>query len=78
MIVPLSLIHLTDNIIFQIASFILLIIIAVIWIATYIQVGLDKVFVHVVDSNQSNVVGFILSNFAFVSVFVDRLLRLAN
>lgn len=67
MIVPLSLIHLTDNIIFQIASFILLIIIAVIWIATYIQVGLDKVFIPVVASNQSNVVGFILSNFAFVT-----------
>lgn len=78
MIVPLSLIHLTDNIIFQIASFILLIIIAVIWIAAFIQVGLDKVFVPVVDSNQSNVVGFVLSNFAFVSVFVDLLLRLAD
>lgn len=66
MILPLSLNQLTDNIKFQIASFILLLCITVIWIATCIQVGLHTVSIPVVGSNQSNVVGFVLSNFAFV------------
>ena len=73
MILPLSLIHLTDNVKFQVASFILLLCIAVIWVATCIQVGLHTVSVPVVGRDQSSVVGFVLSNFAFVSVFIDLL-----
>ena len=65
-VLPLNLIQL----IFQpvIASFILLLCIAVIWLATCIQVGLQTFPILVRRSNQSNVVGFVLSNFAFVLV----------
>ena len=65
-VLPLNLIQL----IFQplIASFILLLCIAVIWLATCIQVGLQTFPILVSRSNQSNVVGFVLSNFAFVLV----------
>lgn len=72
MILPLSLNQLTDNIKFQIVSFILLVCISVIWLATCIQVGLHTFPVPVVKSNQSNVVGFVLSNFAFVSAVKNR------
>lgn len=67
LILPLSLIHLTDNIKFQVASLILLLCITVVWIPTCIQVGLHNVSIPVVGSNQSNAVGFVLSTFAFVT-----------
>ncbi|KAJ7509778.1 AAAP amino acid permease [Mycena galericulata] len=51
----------------MIASFVLLLCITVIWLATCIQVGLHHIPVSIVGSNQSNVVGFALSNFAFVT-----------
>ena len=63
-VLPLNLIQL----IFQITSFILLLCIAVIWLATCIQVGLHTFPTLVSRSNQSNVVGFVLSNFSFVLV----------
>jgi hypothetical protein len=44
--------------------------ITVIWLATCIQVGLHTVPIPVAGSNQSNVVGFVLSNFAFVSIVI--------
>jgi hypothetical protein len=72
MILPLSLNKLTDNIKFQIASFIFLLCITVIWLATCIQVGLHTFPIPVVRSKQSNVVGFVLSNFAFVSGVTNR------
>ncbi|KAG6380043.1 hypothetical protein JVT61DRAFT_8123 [Boletus reticuloceps] len=58
--------HLVDNIIFQVVSFIVLLIITVVWIIVFIVGGLDTNHTPVVGHNQSTVVGFVLSNFSFV------------
>lgn len=65
---PLGLIHLSDNIKFQIASFITLLIITIVWVVTFIQVGIKNHPIPVVGSDQGTVVGYVISNFAFVSV----------
>ncbi|KAG8217068.1 hypothetical protein J3R82DRAFT_5067 [Butyriboletus roseoflavus] len=66
LILPLSLIHLVDNIIFQVASFIVLLIISIIWIVIFILNGLNSNPIPVVGHDQSTVAGFVLSNFSFV------------
>ncbi|KAF8128973.1 AAAP amino acid permease [Boletus edulis] len=66
LIFPLSLVHLVDNIIFQVVSFIVLLIITVVWIIVFIVGGLNTNHTPVVGHSQSTVVGFVLSNFSFV------------
>jgi hypothetical protein len=75
MVFPLSLIQLTDNIKFQVASFILLLAITATWLVTFAQLGLRTYVVPAIGKNQSNVLGFVLSNFAFVSTCRITLLR---
>ncbi|KAF9516504.1 hypothetical protein BS47DRAFT_1315345 [Hydnum rufescens UP504] len=67
LVLPLGLIHLTDNIKFQIASFITLLFIVIVWVVTFCQVGIKNYPIPVVASNQGTVVGFVISNFAFVT-----------
>ena len=67
LVLPLSLVHLVDNVIFQIVSFIILLIITIIWIVIFAVRGLHIGHIPVVGHNQSTVVGFVLSNFSFVS-----------
>ena len=65
---PLGLIQLSDNIKFQIASFITLILITIVWIVTFFQVGITNNSIPAVASDQGTVVGYVISNFAFVSI----------
>ncbi|KAF8550992.1 hypothetical protein OG21DRAFT_1445836 [Imleria badia] len=67
LILPLSLVHLVDNIIFQIASFFILLIITVVWIVIFAVTGLNTNHIPAVGHAQSTVVGFVLSNFSFVT-----------
>ncbi|RGB35072.1 hypothetical protein C1646_700412 [Rhizophagus diaphanus] len=64
---PLAFLDLVDNIIVQIFSFGTLVFIAITWIATFILTGLHKEYVPLVGSNQSQVVGTVLFNYAFVT-----------
>ncbi|KAF8232896.1 hypothetical protein L208DRAFT_1269922 [Tricholoma matsutake] len=67
LVLPLGLIHLSDNIKYQIASFITLLFITIVWIVTFFQVGITNNSIPVVGSNQGTVVGYVISNFAFVT-----------
>lgn len=64
MILLLTLIQLIDNFKFQIASFILLQY-CVLWLAACVQVDFHTFPIHVIRSNRSNDVGFVLSNLRF-------------
>ncbi|KAH0835793.1 AAAP amino acid permease [Lanmaoa asiatica] len=68
LILPLSLIRLVDNIIFQVASFIVLLITTIVWVVIFALSGLNANAIPVVGYNQSSVVGFVLSNFSFVTM----------
>ncbi|KAH7887300.1 AAAP amino acid permease [Phlebopus sp. FC_14] len=67
LVLPLSLLQLVDNIKFQVASFIVLIVITLLWIVVFARTGVHHYYVPVVGQDQSSVVGFVLSNFAFVT-----------
>lgn len=67
LVLPLCLIQLSDNIKYQIASFITLLVICIIWIVTFFQVGITNYPIPVVASNQGTVIGYVISNFAFVT-----------
>lgn len=69
LILPLSLIHLVDNIIFQVASFIVLLTITIVWIVIFALRGLNFNPIPIVGRDQSTVAGFVLSNFSFVSLY---------
>ena len=67
LVLPLGLIQLSENIKFQIASFITLFVITIVWIATFFQVGITNNPISAVGTSQGTVVGYVISNFAFVS-----------
>jgi len=67
LVLPLGLIQLSDNIKYQIASFITLLFITTVWIVTFFQVGINNNSIPVVASDQGSVVGYVISNFAFVT-----------
>ena len=71
MVLPLSVMSLVQNIKFQLASVAALFFVMTIWIYIFAHHGLE-VSIPVFGSNQSGLVGFVLSNFAFVSALVDR------
>jgi hypothetical protein len=66
MVIPLSVLSLVQNIKFQLASVATLFLVMMIWIYIFASHGLDLP-IPAVGSNQSGLVGFVLSNFAFVS-----------
>ncbi|CAI2190965.1 16310_t:CDS:2 [Funneliformis geosporum] len=65
--VPLAFLDLVDNIIVQIASFGALIFIIITWIVTFILTGLTKDYIPLVSNDQSQVVGTVLFNYAFIT-----------
>jgi len=67
MVLPLSVMSLVQNIKFQIASVATLFFVILIWIYIFAHHGLDYT-VPAVGNNQSTLVGFVLGNFAFVSL----------
>ena len=67
MVLPLSMMSLVRNIKFQIASVMILLFIMSVWIFIFAQNGLNLP-IPIVHSNQGSLLGFTLSNFAFVSV----------
>jgi hypothetical protein len=66
MVIPLSLLSLVQNIKFQLASVATLFFVMMVWIYLFSSHGFDLP-IPAVGSNQSGLVGFVLSNFAFVS-----------
>src|SRR3954452_23308095 len=52
---------------FTLASFATLVFIVITWIATFIMTGLHKDYVPLVSDNQSQVVGTVLFNYAFIT-----------
>ncbi|GBC08293.1 hypothetical protein RclHR1_00800020 [Rhizophagus clarus] len=64
---PLAFLDLVDNMIVQILSFGTLAFIVIVWIGTFIITGLHKDYVPLIGSNQSQVVGTVLFNYAFVT-----------
>ncbi|CAG8494149.1 1823_t:CDS:2 [Funneliformis mosseae] len=65
--VPLAFLDLVDNIIVQIASFGALVFIIITWIVTFILTGLTKDYIPLVSNDQSQVVGTVLFNYAFIT-----------
>jgi hypothetical protein len=64
-VLPLSVLKLGQNIIFQLISAVTLIGIFVIWIVVFLKHGLLN-SVPMVGSNGTQLIGFVVSNFAFV------------
>jgi hypothetical protein len=67
LVLPLSLLRLGQNIFVQLASAVALICVFVIWTFTFVRHGLGNT-VPMVGSDGSQLVGFVISNFAFVRV----------
>ncbi|CAG8498648.1 22949_t:CDS:2 [Dentiscutata erythropus] len=67
MVIPLGILELVDNIGVQIASFITLLFIIIIWIITFIIHGLSSDLVPFVGNDQSQVIGTVLYNYAFIT-----------
>jgi hypothetical protein len=67
MVLPLSMMSLVENIKFQLASVAILFFVMISWIVIFAQHGLN-LEIPVVGSSQSSLVGFVLNNFAFVSL----------
>jgi hypothetical protein len=65
MVLPLSVMSLVQNIKFQLASVATLLFVMATWIYIFSHQGLNLA-IPVVGSDQSSLVGFVLSNFAFV------------
>ncbi|CAG8598790.1 5394_t:CDS:2, partial [Scutellospora calospora] len=66
-VVPLGVMELADNIKVQVASFLMLIFILTTWMITFIIHGLQSDRVPVIGRDQSQVVGTILYNYAFIT-----------
>ena len=69
LVLPLSLLRLGQNIFVQLASATALICVFIIWVYTFARHGLGNP-VPVVGDNQSQLIGFVISNFAFVPPLV--------
>ena len=67
MVLPLSMMSLVENIKFQLASVAVLFLVMVSWIVIFAQHGLD-LEIPAVGHSQSSLLGFVLNNFAFVSL----------
>ncbi|CAG8723723.1 6441_t:CDS:2 [Cetraspora pellucida] len=67
MVIPLGVLELVDNVRIQIASFVTLIFIIIVWLVTFIIHGLTRDFVPFVGNSQSQVVGTVLYNYAFIT-----------
>jgi hypothetical protein len=65
LVLPLSVLRLGQNIIVQLASAVTLIGIFIIWIVVFLKHGVNN-HVPVVGPDGSQLVGFVVSNFAFV------------
>jgi hypothetical protein len=65
MVLPLSVMSLVQNIKFQLASVASLSFVMVVWIYIFATHGLDLA-IPAFGNNQSALIGFVLSNFAFV------------
>ncbi|RIA89508.1 hypothetical protein C1645_850870 [Glomus cerebriforme] len=64
---PLAFLDLVDNVLVQIFSFGILVFIVITWIVTFVLTGLHKDYVPLVSDNQSQVVGTVLFNYAFIT-----------
>lgn len=73
MVLPLSVMSLVQNINFQLASVATLFVVMAIWIYIFACKGLNLA-IPAVGSDQSGLIGFVLSNFAFVSERQSRVL----
>ena len=67
MVLPLSMMSLVENIKFQLASVAVLFFVMISWVVIFAQHGLD-LKIPAVGGSQSSLVGFVLNNFAFVSL----------
>jgi hypothetical protein len=64
----MGLIQLSGSIKFQILSFLTLVFITIVWIMTFFQVGITNFPIPAIGTSQASVVGYVISNFAFVSI----------
>ena len=69
LVLPLSLLRLGQNIFVQLLSAAALICVFIIWVYTFSRHGLNNT-VPVIGNNQTQLIGFVISNFAFVSPHV--------
>ncbi|RIB15126.1 hypothetical protein C2G38_2320488 [Gigaspora rosea] len=67
MVIPLGILELVDNIVVQIVSFVTLILIIISWIITFIIHGLSIDLVPFIGNDQSQVIGTVLYNYAFIT-----------
>lgn len=67
MVLPLSVMSLVQNIKFQIASVATLFFVIIVWIYIFAHHGLEHT-VPPIGNDQSTLIGFVLGNFAFVSL----------
>jgi hypothetical protein len=67
MVLPLSIMSLVQNIKFQLASVAVLFFVMASWVVIFAKHGLN-LDIPVIGSSQSTLVGFVLNNFAFVSL----------
>ncbi|CAG8687993.1 3761_t:CDS:2, partial [Ambispora leptoticha] len=67
MVLPLALMELVDNIKVQILSFGTLVLIIIGWLVTFCIHGLDTNFVPTIGNDQSQTIGTVLFNYAFVT-----------
>lgn len=77
LVLPLSLMSLVENIKFQLASVATLFVVMAIWIYIFASHGLNR-GVPLIGSDQSGLVGFVISNFAFITTvpsFINELSR---
>jgi hypothetical protein len=70
MVIPLSVVSLVQNIKFQLASVAVLSFILVAWIFIFVRHGFG-VEIAAIGSNQSGLIGLLLSNFSFVRNMTD-------
>lgn len=71
MVLPLSVMSLVQNIKFQLASVATLFVVIGMWIYIFAHHGLNNV-VPSIGTDQSTLIGFVLGNFGFVSMFSTR------
>jgi cell division septal protein FtsQ len=69
LVLPLSLLRLGQNIFVQLLSAAALICVFIIWVYTFSRHGLNNT-VPVIGNNQTQLIDFVISNFAFVSPHV--------
>lgn len=66
-VIPMGMLNLDDNIIVQIAADVFLVVVTVDFLVTFILHGLDFSKIPAVGADQSQVLGNIMSNFAFIT-----------